>query len=1251
MSFNNGKQNAWNRGGPPQNQQINPNLFANQIGLNHAFQPAVQLNPNINAFVNQAAFNNMSNAALVAAQAQRQLIPPAVGQQRQPSPPANTRHNPNQRTFVGQVTKLCDTYGFIDEDVFFQTSVIKGPVPRVGERVMVSATFNPSMPFKWNAHSIQMLQEMATAPQPQSVQHLGSHATSPLLRQSQQAYPPAGAPSGRWGAPNDRVERGIRDDIRDSRMGSSERHRPARRLSPPSRRDDRRSPRRSPVLRSTTPPRKGNFPMRNRDPLPKREREKNSPSVRERRESREPRRSPLPVKRDADSPPRRRQRIIPRYQCYVPRPIVNDFMSYIDLHKRYPNLYIPSDFVRCEMSWKNSFNLEDPIIFAPNTVEFHVLHKDVDYPMIEGENELPPESTEDADPRYTVKVLLLTHPGAASLRQKVTGLMADGTIDEQCDVQSLYKVLHFIIGIRGKSEVMGIGGQWSPSLDGANPLDPQTLINTAVRTTRAMTGLDLSKCPKWYKMVHLRYNRIERDRLDHVTLLLPDINGTPKLLPSVEEYRVLVEETFPQQLKQKLDAIDAEPFVPQSEAAKKVQAVNDAKAEESTNPETEKANEIVATEPMDTTDKSEVTAEETAATLNDSEKAATEQEEIIDGPTKIPWAQLEEQIKGMKVTELRDQLNARGLSASGLKNALVQRLQEAIDAEKKAEERQDSEEINEQNLIMADETAPSDMINTDDLVAIDEVGTEKMETDEGKTFENTEQSGADEKSTVPTLTREEKDEYKKEMDKFEKSKKDRKNILERHYVFPKHPCVFIYPSKTAKAGKFDCRLASGQSLLDYRLDDSKENSFEVFVFAEALREVLDREFAFNLYHTLHSVLDKEAERKRRDEALTKIETPATEDAEMNPAEGESTENGVTAHGETNETEAKDEKKETTEKVESKDEKDLRLNFTAVVNDVNTFMTFTHFDQNVCGYLVERDLEEIIHSLGFDVSQSSVRRLLKKFSSQNSSTREREQRFNYRNVTDKWIDKDGNVKYTPQLESDAPSRSQLLKGFEETATPTPAKQSSDATPDVTNSGVVFYKGALLNVEQSLEQQKLVEAERAEALLKIQQLDQQLKTTKDQRDHLDKKRKRLEDDVDKYKKRLHEAEKCLKTSQDDTVQMKASYVEVRRYGERLIGLVDKMMPPAKKEDRREKESSTKSDHMTDGKDASSRAKSKEPNGSKVEKDHEFQNQTAPKKTEDQNKTTDSTDESKKTEAAVEEANGITAKSDEVEPMTTE
>lgn len=45
---------------------------------------------------------------------------------------------------------------------------------------------------------------------------------------------------------------------------------------------------------------------------------------------------------------------------------------------------------------------------------------------------------------------------------------------------------------------MGIGGAWSPSLDGENPEDPQTQINTAVRTTHALTGIDLSDCPRWY---------------------------------------------------------------------------------------------------------------------------------------------------------------------------------------------------------------------------------------------------------------------------------------------------------------------------------------------------------------------------------------------------------------------------------------------------------------------------------------------------------------------------------------------------------------------------------------------------------------------------------------------------------------------------------------------------------------------------------------------------------------------------------
>merc|ERR1719228_185640 len=64
---------------------------------------------------------------------------------------------PSQRVFTGTVTKLHDNFGFVDDDVFFQTSVCKGPVPRVQDRVLVEAAFNPNMPFKWNASRIQVL--------------------------------------------------------------------------------------------------------------------------------------------------------------------------------------------------------------------------------------------------------------------------------------------------------------------------------------------------------------------------------------------------------------------------------------------------------------------------------------------------------------------------------------------------------------------------------------------------------------------------------------------------------------------------------------------------------------------------------------------------------------------------------------------------------------------------------------------------------------------------------------------------------------------------------------------------------------------------------------------------------------------------------------------------------------------------------------------------------------------------------------
>ena len=64
-----------------------------------------------------------------------QQAPPP--QQQQPPPPQQQQQGQQQQTaasqrvFTGTVTKLHDNFGFVDEDVFFQTSVVKGQTPRV----------------------------------------------------------------------------------------------------------------------------------------------------------------------------------------------------------------------------------------------------------------------------------------------------------------------------------------------------------------------------------------------------------------------------------------------------------------------------------------------------------------------------------------------------------------------------------------------------------------------------------------------------------------------------------------------------------------------------------------------------------------------------------------------------------------------------------------------------------------------------------------------------------------------------------------------------------------------------------------------------------------------------------------------------------------------------------------------------------------------------------------------------------------
>lgn len=93
--------------------------------------------------------------------------------------------------------------------------------------------------------------------------------------------------------------------------------------------------------------------------------------------------------------------------------------------------------------------------------------------------------------------MLLSCPNLEDLYHKSCALAEDNP-----DLQDAFvhptRLINFLVGLKGKNETMAIGGPWSPTLDGQNPgSDPRVLIRTAIRTTKALTGIDLGACTQW----------------------------------------------------------------------------------------------------------------------------------------------------------------------------------------------------------------------------------------------------------------------------------------------------------------------------------------------------------------------------------------------------------------------------------------------------------------------------------------------------------------------------------------------------------------------------------------------------------------------------------------------------------------------------------------------------------------------------------------------------------------------------------
>ncbi|XP_023715067.1 cell division cycle and apoptosis regulator protein 1 isoform X3 [Cryptotermes secundus] len=922
-----------------------------------------------------------------------------------PVPPATPNPSPKQRVFTGTVTKVHDNFGFVDEDVFFQTSsCVKGSNPVVGDRVLVEASYNPNMPFKWNATRIQVLPMTgAPAARAQNTLPKGFSATA---QNSYNAVPP----------PDENSGSSFGRSSRKASVGSGRRERSKERSREAEEDEAERKKRREERARE------------------REEKEKRSPSVRRRSKS------PRPA-------PRRRARIVPRYMVQIPK-IALDMpeADVLELRRRYSNMYIPSDFFSTNFRWVDAFPPHNPFTLD-QPCSFHVMNKEVDA-VLENLAVLEPP---DADYLFSAKVMLMSMPTMEEIFRKCCALAEDkeskDSSDDARDFVHPTRLVNFLVGLRGKNETMAVGGPWSPSLDGQNPdKDPSVLIKTAIRTCQALTGIDLSHCTQWYRFLEIYYRRGESThkgrvvpaRVETVVLFLPDVWSC---VPTRLEWDGL-HLNYKKQLERKLKA------------------------------------------DQDGTDGANADEKEGEENASEIKKEPTHFSELDP--------------KGMK------ELEARTLSPKGLKSQLIARLTKAIKTE--------AEKAEEEEVKKGDDPEP-----------------------------------------VPKQELEDKDDEKKkkEVKEEEKRKQDERERIarEKRYALPESPHIVVHPSRTAKSGKFDCTVMSLSLLLDYRPEDTKEHSFEVSLFAELFNEMLMRDFGFRIYRALNDAperakedeKDRKKERDKKDEKDKKDRKDDKRDDKKNGKKEDKDEKKEDKDRRDDSKSKSDEKEKEREKNEDKDDEDeeededeededskdskkekerddkdrkrdkdkdkkKKERVKLYTEDPHLLLAFVYFDQSHCGYIFDKDIEELLYTLGLNLSRAQVRKLVQKVVTRDS--------LHYRKLTDKPRAKEEDSKDSDRMKDAAKEKSKekdpaagealaalafgnkrLLPVFSAGGSP-PSKRARKDPEDppkdkpTVPDGFVLYKGGLLDVEKLMGQLKRSEKARTDTEHKMLILKEEL-----------------------------------------------------------------------------------------------------------------------------------------------------------------
>lgn len=455
----------------------------------------------------------------------------------------------------------------------------------------------------------------------------------------------------------------------------------------------------------------------------------------------------------------------------------------------------------------------------------------------------------------------------------------------------------------------------------------------------------------------------------------------------------------------------------------------------------------------------------------------------------------------------------------------------------------ENEEVEDILMMLTDPDVPSAQEQPDQPEVAEESSQEKAK-DDGETEMNIAEMDMSEVTIIDeydsTKCEEEKPEKPREKKKDEPRKLDEKerHQIEKRYQLPENPNIVVHPSKTAKSGKFDCTVMSLSVLLDYRPEDTKEHSFEVSLFAELFNEMLTRDFGFNIFKAINYFPPIKAKEESKDDDKKKASKEAEGEVAADEKSNESNdkkepETDPGKDADAKESDKKDKKRHhhddsddslatKSDRSRSKRDKDGKETKVERPKYVTAFpdllLSFVYFDQSHCGYIFEKDLEDLFYTLGLNLSRSQVRKLAEKFVTRDS--------LYYRKLTDRLAD----VPYVNPFEIVTEDQLAELARGNKIAKPSTSDihQNGEVSNVDASGGLVQFNGSLVNIQQLLEQMRRAETvhENSERLLvDLRQKNSDLTSTNNRNE---KRIKDLNSDLKSISRKLQDAESSLSST---------------------------------------------------------------------------------------------------------------------------